>query len=84
MGRSVSAAGFKLSAFSLKSGRMNSPQALYELSLLSNFELLECRPQTGRRVTAADVDALLVRYGTRFNQLPYYLREAIDRIDLVE
>lgn len=63
---------------------MNNPQALYEFSLLSDVKLFERHSQTGRRVTAADVDALLARYGTRFNQLPYYLQEAIDRIDLVK
>ena len=67
-----------------KAGRMNNPQALYEFSLLSDVKLFERHSQTGRRVTAADVDALLARYGTRFNQLPYYLQEAIDRIDLVK
>lgn len=46
--------------------------------------LSERRSQAERRVTATDAGALLARYGNRFDQLPYYLREAIDWIGLVE
>ncbi|WP_321974027.1 hypothetical protein [Paratractidigestivibacter sp.] len=63
---------------------MNNPQIPYELSLLSDIEALEQRASRGQVVTAADVDALLARYGTTFAQLPRYLQEAIDRIDLTD
>lgn len=56
----------------------------YEKTLPADVELLERQAQIGQHVIAADVDALLARYGTRFDRLPYYLQEAIDRIDLVE
>ena len=61
-----------------------NPQIPYELSLLSDVEVLERRASRGEIVRAADVNALLARYGTAFAQLPRYLQEAIDRIDLAE
>ena len=61
-----------------------NPQIPYELSLLSDVEALERRASRGEVVRAADVDALLVRYGTAFAQLPRYLQEAIDRIELAD
>ena len=42
------------------------------------------RAARGHRVTAADVTALLERYGTTFEALPRYLQDAIDRIDLTD
>lgn len=59
-------------------------QVAYEKALLANVELLERQTRRGARVTAADVSALLARYGTSFDALPHYLQEAIDRIDLAE
>ena len=61
-----------------------NPQIPYELLLLSDAEALERQASRGEVVRAADVDALLARYGTAFVQLPHYLQEAIDRIDLAE
>lgn len=57
-------------------------QVAYEKALLTDIELLERRARRGGRATAADVSALLARYGTSFDALPHYLQEAIDRIDL--
>lgn len=57
-------------------------QVAYEKALLTDVQLLERRASRGERVTAADVLALLDRYGTAFDALPHYLREAIDRIEL--
>ena len=62
----------------------SNPQIPYELSLLSDVEALGRRASRGEVVRAADVDALLARYGTAFAQLPRYLQEAIDRIGLAE
>ena len=59
-------------------------QVTYEKALLADVELLERQTRRGTRVTAADVSALLARYGTSFDALPRYLQEAIDRIDLAE
>lgn len=59
-------------------------QVAYEKALLAIVELLERQTRRGSRVTAADVSALLARYGTSFDALPHYLQEAIDRIDLAE
>lgn len=59
-------------------------QVAYEKALLANVELLERQTRRGARVTAADVSALLARYGTSFDALPHYLQEAIDRIDLAK
>ena len=59
-------------------------QVDYEKALLANVELLERQTRRGARVTAADVSALLARYGTSFDALPHYLQEAIDRIDLAK
>ena len=53
---------------------MNNPQIPYELSLLSDVETLERRASRGEVMRAADVDALLARYGTAFAQLPRYLQ----------
>lgn len=59
-------------------------QVAYEKALLTDVEALERRATRGARMTAADVSALLARYGTSFAELPHYLQEAIDRIDLAE
>ena len=59
-------------------------QVAYEKALLANVELLERQTRRGARVTAADVSALLARYGTSFDARPHYLQEAIDRIDLAK
>lgn len=59
-------------------------QVTYEKALLADVELLVRQTRRGTRVTAADVSALLARYGTSFDALPRYLQEAIDRIDLAE
>lgn len=59
-------------------------QVAYEKALLADVELFERQTRRGSRVTAADVSALLARYGTSFDALPHYLQEAIDRIDLAE
>lgn len=59
-------------------------QVAYEKALLTDVGLLERQARRGTRVTAADVSALLARYGTSFDALPHYLQEAIDRIDLAE
>ena len=59
-------------------------QVAYVKALLANVELLERQTRRGARVTAADVSALLARYGTSFDALPHYLQEAIDRIDLAK
>ena len=59
-------------------------QVAYEKGLLANVVLLERQTRRGARVTAADVSALLARYGTSFDALPHYLQEAIDRIDLAK
>ncbi|WP_293813853.1 hypothetical protein [uncultured Parolsenella sp.] len=57
-------------------------QVAYEKALLADIELLERQARRGTRVTAADVSAFLARYGTSFDELPRYLQEAIDRIEL--
>lgn len=44
-----------------------SAQVPYEIALLADIEPLEQRSRAEQRVTAADVDALLARYGTRFD-----------------
>ena len=49
-------------------------QFAYEKALLANVELLERQTRRGARVTAADVSALLARYGTSFDALPHYLQ----------
>lgn len=59
-------------------------QVAYEKALLTDVEMLERQARRGARVAAADVSALLARYGTSFDTLPHYLQEAIDRIDLAE
>lgn len=65
-----------------KHGSAIGIQVAYEKALLTDVELLERQARRGARVTAADVSALLARYGTSFDALPRYLQEAIDRIDL--
>ena len=59
-------------------------QIAYEKALLTDVEVLGRRAARGHRVTAADVTALLERYGTTFEALPRYLQDAIDRIDLTD
>lgn len=56
----------------------------YEQALLTDIELLQKRAARGEVVRAADVTALLARYGTSFGALPRYLQAAIDRIDLAD
>ena len=56
----------------------------YEQALLTDIELLQKRAARGEVVRAADVTALLARYGTSFEALPHYLQAAIDRIDLTD
>lgn len=63
---------------------MPDPMVAYEKALLADVELLQERSARGEAVLAADVTALLVRYGTSFKQLPHYLQAAIDRIDLAD
>ncbi len=63
---------------------MNNPMVAYEQALLADIELLKKRAARGEAVRAADVTALLARYGTSFSALPLYLQEAIDRIELDE
>lgn len=67
-----------------KHGSAIGIQVAYEMALLTDVELLERQARRSTRVTAADVSALLARYGTSFDALPHYLQEAIDRIDLAE
>ena len=63
---------------------MNDPMVAYEQALLADLELLQKRAARGEVVRAADVTALLARYGTSFGALPRYLQAAIDRIDLAD
>lgn len=63
---------------------MPNPMVAYEKALLADVELLQKRAARGEAVLAADVTALLARYGTSFEQLPHYLQAAIDRIDLAD
>ena len=56
----------------------------YEQALLTDIELLQKRAGRGGAIYAADVTALLARYGTTFEALPHYLQAAIDRIDLTD
>lgn len=67
-----------------KHGSAIGAQVAYEKALLTDVEMLERQARRGARVTAADVSGLLARYGTSFAELPHYLQEAIDRIDLAE
>ncbi len=61
---------------------MPNPMVAYEKALLADVELLQKQTARGEEVRAADVTALLTRYGTSFEQLPHYLQTAIDCIDL--
>ncbi len=61
---------------------MSNPIVTCEKALLADVELLQKRVARGEVVHAADVTALLARYGTSFEQLPHYLQTAIDCIDL--
>ena len=63
---------------------MNNPMVAYEQALLTDIELLQKRAARGEVVRAADVTALLARYGTSFGALPRYLQEAVERIELDE
>ena len=63
-------------------GSLLGTQIAYEQALLTDVQLLERRARRGVRVTAADVVALLGRYGTAFEALPHHLQDAIDRIEL--
>ena len=63
---------------------MSNPMVAYEKALLADIELLQKRAVRGEAVRAADVTALLARYGTSFGLLPRYLQTAIDRIDLAD
>lgn len=63
---------------------MNSPMIAYEQALLTDIRLLQKRAARGEVVRAADVTALLVRYGTSFELLPRYLQVEIDCIELAD
>ena len=63
---------------------MNNLMVAYEQALLTDIELLQKRAARGEAVRAADVTALLGRYGISFAALPRYLQTAIDRIELDE
>ena len=56
----------------------------YEQALLTDIELLQKRAARGEAIRAADITALLARYGITFEALPHYLQAAIDRIDLTD
>lgn len=45
---------------------------------------LERRAGRGGEVLPREITALLNRYGTSFDELPPYLQEAVDRVDLTE
>lgn len=55
---------------------------LYEASLITDLECLERRADRGEVVRAQEVTDLLARYGTSFDELPHYLQDAVNRIDL--
>lgn len=60
------------------------PFILYEASLITDLECLKRRASRGEAVYARDVTRLLENYGTSFDELPYYLQAAIDRIGLAD
>ncbi len=63
---------------------MSNLSVAYEQALLTDIELLQRRAKRGEAVRAADVTALLARYGTSFAALPRYLLKEIDRIELAK
>lgn len=54
----------------------------YEASLITDLERLERRADRGEAVRAQEVTSLLARYGTSFDELPRYLQDSVNRIDL--
>lgn len=61
---------------------MNFVLSDFEKALLTDIQLIQRRASCGESITPADVTNLLRRYGTSFGELPRYLKDAIDRIDL--
>lgn len=61
-----------------------NPFILYEASLTTDLERLERRADRGEAVYAREVTRLLESYGTSFDELPHYLQDAVDRIDLAD
>lgn len=61
-----------------------SPFIPYEASLITDLECLERRANRGEVVYAREVTRLLESYGTSFDELPYYLQAAVDRINLAD
>lgn len=61
-----------------------SPFILYEASLITDLECLERRANRREAVYAREVTRLLESYGTSFDELPYYLQAAVDRINLAD
>ncbi|WP_281694577.1 hypothetical protein [Collinsella tanakaei] len=61
-----------------------NPFILYEASLITDLERLERRADRGEAVYAREVTRLLESYGTSFDELPHYLQDAVDRIDLAD
>lgn len=61
-----------------------APYVLYEASLITVLECLERQAESGAAVYAQDITRLLARYGTSYPDLPHYLQDAVDRIDLID
>ncbi len=61
-----------------------NPFILYEASLITDLECLERRANRREAVYAREVTRLLESYGTSFDELPYYLQAAVDRINLAD
>lgn len=57
---------------------------LHEASILNEAQMMGDRAKRGEHVWASDVSAMLDRYSTTFDELPGYLRQAIDEIDLAD
>lgn len=55
---------------------------LYEAALITDLECLEQRADRGEAVRAQEVTDLLARYGASFDELPHYLQDTVNRIDL--
>lgn len=63
---------------------MSRLQLPFEASLLMDLEDLERRAGRGEEILPHEITALLNRYGASFGELPPYLQEAVDRVDLTE
>ena len=63
---------------------ITNPFILNEASLVTDLECLERRADRGEAVYAHEVTRLLESYGTSFDELPYYLQAAVDRINLAD